>query len=260
MSESSGIGEHLMRIAVISDMHGNLIGLDAALTDLKASGVDQIICLGDCIQGGPQPAQVVAQLRELSCPIVMGNADSFLLTGEDTALEPTDSARWQKLLEVREWTLAQLSEDDREFIGAFQPTVEVQLDSTRKLIGFHGTPKSFDEIIVPGTPEADVQRMLGGYEPHFLCGGHTHIQQIRHLGQSFYFGCGSTGLAYRHNQPDPYGTQKADHWVEFAVFSVYADKRVSLEFRRVPFDVDALIDEFRSSGRPFADEAIAQYQ
>ena len=65
-----------MRVAVISDMHGNIIGVEAALADIRSSAVDQLICLGDCIQGGPQPTEVVACLRELACPIVMGNADS----------------------------------------------------------------------------------------------------------------------------------------------------------------------------------------
>src|SRR6185436_18635010 len=111
-----------MRIAVISDMHGNLISLDSVLTEIRANSVDQIICLGDCVQGGPQPAEVIARLRELACPIVLGNADSFLLTGENTSIEPIDPARWEKLLVVREWTLSQLSREDRAFIAGFQPT------------------------------------------------------------------------------------------------------------------------------------------
>jgi predicted phosphodiesterase len=206
-----------MRIAVISDMHGNRVALDAVLSEISRSSVDQIICLGDCVQGGPQPAQVVARLRELACPIVMGNADSFLLTGEDTALEPTEPARWEKLLKVREWTLSQLGKDDLAFIAGFQPTVEVRLDETRKLIGFHGSPRSFDEIILPETPSDDIQTMLGGFAPHFLCGGHTHVQQLRHLGAAFYFGCGSVSLPFRHNHT---GAPKVIPWGEFAFFTV----------------------------------------
>jgi predicted phosphodiesterase len=246
-----------MRIAVISDMHGNLVSLDAVLTEISASGVDQIICLGDCVQGGPQPAQVVARLRELACPIVMGNADSFLLTGENTSLELIDPARWEKLLAVREWTLSQLSREDCAFIAGFQPTVEVRLDETRKLIGFHGSPHSFDESILPETPEADAQKMLGGFDPHFLCGGHTHIQQIRHLGTAFYFGCGSTSLPFRHN---PTGTRKVNPWAEFAFFTTDKNQCVSLDFRRIPFSIEALIEIYRKSGRPYADEAIEQYR
>jgi predicted phosphodiesterase len=245
-----------MRIAIISDMHGNLIGLDAVLAEIRASNVDQIICLGDCIQGGPQPAEVITRMRELACPIVMGNADSFLLTGQNTALEPMDPLRWEKLLAVREWTRSKLSEEDYAFIAGFQPTIEVRLDETRKLIGFHGSPASFDETIDPSTPEAEVQRMLGGFDPHFLCGGHTHIQQIRHLGSSFYFGCGSTSLAFRQNET---GLRKVNPWAEFALFTVDNNYFVSLDFRRVPFDIEALSEIYRTSGRPYADEAIAQY-
>lgn len=249
-------GSPQVRIAVFSDMHGNCVAFDAALADIQPQGVDQLVCLGDAIQGGPQPAAVVARLRELGCPVVMGNADAFLLSGEDTGDETIDEKRRRNLDDVRAWSLSQLSEDDRAFIAAFQPTVTLSLDGERNLIGFHGSPHSFDDIIVPSTSEDDVNRMLGGFAPHILAGGHTHVQQIRHLGDAFYFGCGSVGFAYRHDQPE--GTFRADRWAEYALLSVEGG-RTSLEFRRVPFDVDALIEAYRASGRPYTEEAIAQY-
>ena len=52
-----------MQIAVISDMHGNNIALETVLADIKQNGADQIVCLGDTIQGGPQPAEVVQNLH-----------------------------------------------------------------------------------------------------------------------------------------------------------------------------------------------------
>ena len=73
-----------MRIAVFSDIHGNGLALEAVLADIQAKAPDRLVCLGDAIQGGPQPAQVVRRLRELQCPVVMGNADAWLLTGEGT--------------------------------------------------------------------------------------------------------------------------------------------------------------------------------
>ena len=76
-----------MRVAVLSDMHGNCLALDAVLDDLAGEGIDQFVCLGDAIQGGPQPAETVARLRELSLPVVIGNADDYLLNGA-TAEEP----------------------------------------------------------------------------------------------------------------------------------------------------------------------------
>lgn len=245
-----------MRVAIFSDMHGNAIALDAVLADLRHETIDQRICLGDAIQSGPQPAQVVARLRELGCPVVMGNADAWMLTGEETGAEEIEPERLRKMQAVREWSLAQLSMDDRAFIAAFQPTIRVTLDDERQLLGFHGSPHSFDDIILPTTPENEIERMLGGFAPHILAGGHTHIQQIRHLGRSFYVGVGSAGFAYRHGQSP--GHFRADPWAEYAVLSVESG-RIALEFRRVPFDVDALITAYRASDRPFADEAAAMY-
>lgn len=245
-----------MRIAVFSDMHGNCIALDAILADMAHEQIDQLVCLGDAIQGGPQPAGVVARLQELACPVVMGNADAWLLTGEETGAEQFDPERLRKMNDVRAWSLAQLSEADKAFIGAFRPTVEVPLNAEQALLGFHGSPHSFDDIILPTTSDAEAQRMLGGFAPNILAGGHTHVQQLRQLGRSFYFGCGSVGLVYRHNQPE--GMFRLDPWAEYAVLSV-AHGRVELAFRRVPYDIPTLIAVYRASGRPHAEDLIAQY-
>jgi predicted phosphodiesterase len=248
-----------MRIAVFSDMHGNCVALDAVLADLRHDSVDQLVCLGDAVQGGPQPAEIVARLRDLACPVVMGNADAWLLTGEETGDEDIPSERRRRMEDIRAWSLAQLTPADQEFIAQFQPTVELLLDAERILLCFHGSPASFDDVILPTTPEAEFQRFLGSYAPRVLTGGHTHMQQIRRIGASetFFFNPGSVGFAYSHQQPDD--AFRADPWAEYAVLT--ADRgRLALEFRRVPFDVQALIAAYQSSGRPYAADAIAQYQ
>jgi predicted phosphodiesterase len=246
-----------MRVAVFSDMHGNCIALDAVLADFAPQPADRLVCLGDAVQGGPQPAAVAARLRELGCPVVLGNADAWLLSGEDSGAEAIDAERQQRMDAVRAWTLQQLGPADQAFIAGFQATVTVPLDQERSLLGFHGSPRSFDDVILPTTPDEELRRMLEGFAPAILAGGHTHVQQLRHLGTSFYFGCGSAGFAYRHDQPE--GVFRADPWAEYAVLTVEKG-RLGLEFRRVPFDVAALLDAYRTSGRPYADQAIAQYQ
>jgi predicted phosphodiesterase len=248
-----------MRIAIISDIHGNCIALEAVLADLGREKVDHLVCLGDAIQGGPQPAEVVARLRDLACPVVIGNADAWLLTGKETGNEPITAERLAKLNEVRLWSLTRLSDEDQAFIAGFQPTVTIGLSPGRDLLCFHGSPASFDEIILPETPEEKFREVLEAYIPHILTGGHTHLQQVRRLGasQSFFFNPGSVGLAYSHNQSE--GRFRTDPWAEHAVLSVEGG-RLGLEFRRVPFDVAGLVEVYRASGRPHSAEAIAQYQ
>ncbi|MFL5735246.1 MAG: metallophosphoesterase family protein [Chloroflexia bacterium] len=244
-----------MKIAVISDIHGNCMALEAVLTDLEQHPADTLVCLGDAIQGGAQPAQTVAALRRLACPVVMGNADAWLLTGENTS--PTEAITEQQLA-VREWTLHQLSDADKQFIQSFRPTIEIELEGGRTLLCFHGSPHSFDDLIFPETPEDDFQRLLDGSDPSFLfTGGHTHLQQVRRLGDSFFFNPGSVGVAFNRHQPEE--NLRLDPWAEYAALISQGD-RLALEFRRVPYDPAQLIRTTLSSGRPYADLSAAQYE
>ena len=245
-----------MRIAIISDIHGNDVAFDAVLADLRGHPADQIVCLGDAIQGGPQPAQVARRLKDLGCPVVMGNADAWLLTGEETGREQITAERLRKISVIREWSLAQLSDDQLAFIASFQPTVELPIGEGHSLLCFHGSPTSFDDIILPQTPEEEFQQFLGAFSAHTLTGGHTHVQFIRRIGDRFFFNPGSVGLAYSHHQPE--NQFRTDPWAEYALLTTEGT-HVGLEFRRVPFDVAELIRVYAASGRPYADEAMAQY-
>ncbi|HEX6797033.1 MAG TPA: metallophosphoesterase family protein [Ktedonobacterales bacterium] len=243
-----------MRIAVFSDIHGNCFALDQVLADLQRHPVDQLVCLGDAVQGGARPAETVARLRELGCPIVMGNADAWLLTGEVTSDNEAISEEQEA---VRQWSLARLSSDDRAFIASFQPTVELPLEGGRRLLCFHGSPTSFDDLIFPETPEDEFVRLLGPFAPAILTGGHTHLQQVRRLGETFFFNPGSVGVAYDRNQPDDAG-RRLDPWAEYGVLSSEGD-RLALEFRRVPYDAGPLMAIIQASGRPYAEAMAAEY-
>ena len=246
-----------MQIAILSDIHGNGVAFDAVLNDLGARPADQIVCLGDAVQGGPQPAEVAQRLRELACPVVMGNADAWLLTGEETGHEQISDERRRKMGAIREWSLAQLSEADRAFIAAFRPMITLPLSANLKLLCFHGSPASFDDFIFPHTPEEEFQRMLGEYAADcIMTGGHVHLPYVRRIGGNFFFNPGSVGLAYNHQQPE--SGFRADACAEYAILTVDGG-RISLDFRRVPVDVNQLAHVYRASGRPFAEDAIRQY-
>lgn len=245
-----------MRIAIISDIHGNCVALDAVLNDIKELEVDQMVCLGDAVQGGPQPAEVVARLREIECPVVMGNSDDWLLTGNDSGAENIPQERITRMNILRNWQLSQLSADDLAFIQAFKPTVQIRLDDKRTLFCYHGSPQSFDHVILPQTPDDDVRQFLQPQENVFYAGGHTHMQFIRHFGHTFHFNPGSVGLSYRHDQPEDHF--HLDPWAEYALLTSDSGN-LSLEFRRVRFDVPLLISTYKESGRPFSEIAFAEY-
>src|SRR5690242_16085918 len=185
----------------------------------------------------------------------MGNADAWLITGKNTS--PQEVSEKQRA--VGAWSLAQLSENDRDYMRQFRPTIEIPLTGGRTLLCFHGSPRSFDEIILPQTPNETVRQFMDGFDATLLTGGHTHTQQMRRLGSSWYFNPGSISLAYNWEYCDlAKGQVRADPWADYAIVSS-EESGFGIAFRHVPFDVDALARIIRASDRPYADDAIATY-
>jgi putative phosphoesterase len=241
-----------LRFAVFSDVHGNCVALDAVLSDIERQSVDGVVCLGDAVQGGSQPAETISRLRKLRVPTVMGNADFWLLAGGRTYGGEQVS---QAQMEMRAWSLSRLKAEDLEFVKQFESIITLSLGD-ESLVCFHGSPSSFDDLIWPTTPEEKFVQLMSGYGNSILCGGHTHLQQLRRLKDSFYFNPGSIGFSYDHSQTGD--EPRADHWAEYAI--VASDKRRSgVEFRRVPFDTEEWIRATARSRRPDADRVSRGY-
>ena len=231
-----------MRVGLFSDVHGNATAFDALLDDLERCPVDRLVCLGDAIQGGPQPVECLERLRGLDCRIVMGNADWYVLTGDPGAEPETENQR-----RAREWTLSQLSAADQDFVRSFAPTV-----AEPPVLAFHGSPGSFDDVILPSTPEEEFRRFLDGHDAPILAGGHTHQQFLRRRGASTFLNPGSVGLSYDDTLPDD--AVRFDPWAAWAV--VEADGGgVSIEFRRAPFDPEKVAEAIEASGLPSKERA-----
>ena len=244
-----------MRIGVISDIHGNDVALEAALADLASYDVDQTVCLGDALQGGCQPREVVDRLRDVGCPIVLGNADAFVLTG--STAEAADDAGAEQRLHIRDWTVEQLGPDGLEFIRTFVPTHEIDLGGTGTLLCFHGSPRSYDDVLLPQMAPADLARSLDDTDANVLCGGHTHLQWTARIGEKTFFNPGSIGLAYNRFLPRE---RFFFHPIaEYAVLSATAEG-VHIEFKHVPFDVDTLERAALSSGHPMAATEAARFR
>jgi predicted phosphodiesterase len=195
--------------ALLSDIHGNLPALDAVLVELSHLGIDDGIVLGDVAQAGDEPAAVLELLAELGWPVILGNADHFLLeVPTDTNEELSDEA-----LSRREWTLSQLDDRHLDQIRSFHPTLERD-----GLLAFHGSPSNFEDILFPDTTD-DAPWRVDGFA--FLAGGHTHFQWTRRVGDAVYVNPGSVGIPlerWNDRRPVEHRAEYAivhDHGVEF---------------------------------------------
>ena len=237
------------RLALLSDQHGNDVAFRAVLADVDRLDVEEIVCLGDVVQGGTEPAQTLARLATLGCETVLGNADAFLLEVRDDDPEPVT----EQLLEVREWTLSQLSASHLEQIRSFTPTVRRELDGVSLLL-FHGSPSSYDDVLLPEVGGGSLEPFLG-HDAALLAGGHTHLQWSRRIGEALYVNPGSVGISYdRHSDP-PLLRPLA----EWALVTV-TDATAAVEFRQVPYAVEDAQAAAKRSGRPHADEWAAQWE
>jgi putative phosphoesterase len=237
-----------VRLALISDQHGNDVAFRALVDDLQRLDVDDVVCLGDTTQGGTQPAETLDRLATLGCETVLGNADDLLLEVPTDSPEPIT----ERLLEVREWTLSQLSASHLEQIRSFAPVVRRQLDGV-SLVFCHGSPQSYDDVLLPDSGPAALEPFLR-QDAAFLAGGHTHLQWTRRIGDALYVNPGSVGISYdRHVDPPPLRAL-----AEWALVTVDGGA-VAVEFRQVPYSVDDVVAAAARSGRPYADEWAAQW-
>jgi predicted phosphodiesterase len=238
----------MRRLALISDQHGNDVAVRAVLADAERLGVDEIVCLGDVVQGGTEPAQTLDRLAALGCETVLGNADAFLLEVPVDSPEPVT----ERQLEVRDWTLSQLGSSHLEQMLAFAPVVRRELDGVSLLL-FHGSPRSYDDVLLPELPGEALEPFLG-HDAGLLAGGHTHLQWTRRIGDALYVNPGSVGISYDRHADPPVLRALA----EWALVTV-ADGAVGVEFRQVPYAVEDVQSAALQSGRPHADEWAAQW-
>lgn len=236
-----------MRLGLIADIHGNRVALEAVLGELAREGVGRLVCLGDVAALGPRPTAVIGRLREIGCPSVLGNTDGWLLGA--TAFR-ADDPDLRPLAELTAWAGAQLGEADRAYLRACPLTLEVALDADTTLLAFHGSPRSYDEVIAAGTPTAELLALLGGHRAPLLAGGHTHRQLLRRDGDAFFVNPGSVGLPGIGPAHPLLEVNRGVAWAEDAIIEADAARGLRIELRRLPLALDHLFADAEASGMP----------
>jgi putative phosphoesterase len=210
-----------MRLGVLADIHGNRIALDAVLEDMPA--VDELVCAGDVVGYNPWPADCVAAVRDRAVPTVMGNHDRAV--ARDTGF------RFNAMAAAGvEYARDHLDSNALSWLADL-PAERVVAGGRVKLV--HGHPEDPDRYTYP---EEFSPALLDGED--LLVTGHTHVQGHRTFDAGVVMNPGSVG------QP-----RDGDPRAGYAVVEL-GDGGVTVEERRVEYDVDAVIGAVEAAGLP----------
>jgi len=210
-----------VRVAAISDIHGNLPALEAVLAEIDREGVDDIVVAGDTAHG-PWAAEIVDLLAERSARCVRGNADREVVDRSDLfgPLAP--------------WSADRLGERRLTVVAGWPLTVELSVDGLGETLVCHSTPTSEDPIYTRITPDAELVSILGNVDADVLVCGHTHMQYDRTLSSGLrVVNPGSVGI--------PYEGARGAYWALLGP---------GVEFRRTPYDVEGAVAAIEVLGVP----------
>lgn len=239
-----------MRVAIISDPHGNLRALDAVLAEIDTGGkYDEIIMAGDFASGGPYPAECIERIRARAYRAVRGNTDEFIVeagTAGAVKAQPLDPSlrHTGELLANDQWTAKRLSHDQIEYLAALPLTLEVTGDGLPVLTTCHASPWSAHDTVMPDAPEERARKMLDTGGGQAVAYGHIHVQYERRLDNRILIAVGSMGLPFDGDNRAAYTVLDGgpDGW--------------TVEFRRVSYDVDEAVRDEMKQNPPGAEGYI----
>ena len=224
----------MTKLAILSDIHGNLPALAAVLSDLKSSDVDHVIVPGDVIFFGPFSRQTAEVVIKNGWSVIRGNNEFFLIDYKT----PRAPAEWEDPVQFAPtaWLDRQFDQKLKTLIGSWPDRLHLRFRNAPSIRVFHGTPnRSWDPIYWTMTDE-EIERLLCNIEADYVICGHTHLSMDRQSGRWRIFNPGSVGVPLDGTFSASYMLLEGD------------EQGWRPTFRRVPFDYKAVFEEFEKSG------------
>lgn len=180
-----------MRVAALSDVHGNLPALEAVLAEVDRERPDLIVFCGD-VASGPMPAETIDRIRELNhARFVRGNADRGLIDAFDGKAPSAMPGPFQ------DWAAAQIDKSQRDFLASFEASVTLEgIDGVGRVLFCHASPRNDTDVFLISSPEERVRLLMAGVDADLVVCGHTHMQFDRKLDRLRIVNPGSVGMPY----------------------------------------------------------------
>ena len=220
-----------LRVAALSDIHGNLPALEAVLSEVERDRPDLIVSCGD-VASGPMPAETISLLMSLPrARFVRGNADRGLVDAFDR------KPKGRMPGPFADWCATRITREQRDFLSAFESTVTVDdVEGIGRVLFCHGSPRSDEEIMTSETALDRMREFMAGLDVDLVVCGHTHMQFDRKVDRVRVINAGSVGMPY--GEPGAYWTMLGP----------------GVKPQRTEYDRQAAATRIRGAGSPEAEQ------
>jgi predicted phosphodiesterase len=249
-----------MRLAVLSDIHGNLTAFEAVLADLEAQGgADITWFLGDHAAFGPRPSECVQRVKAMvdavkddekkkhTVRVIRGNTDRYVIYGQrpkwpaakDAEALPALRASLQGMSRRLEWCLDQLSFEEYDFLHKMGGEIDLNAEGYGWVIGYHAVPGDDDSAaLLPTSSDEEAADAMLDREGRLGIGGHTHRQMDRTVGAWRLINVGSIGFPFDNPGKAQYG-----------IFT-FENGDVQIDLRNLDYDFESVIADSQAQGNP----------
>jgi putative phosphoesterase len=224
-----------MKVALLSDIHGNAVALEAVIKDIQKRQVDKIFVLGDLCLRGPQPKEALNLVRSLNAEVVKGNADGWLVRGFQKG-EVKEHA-FDIMNKERDWTLTQLNDEDIRYLNDLPLSITMSVGGMT-ICAFHATPTDLFEVVLPEASNDVYKEKFFVKDADIYFYGHIHNAYIRYINGKTVVNLGSVSLPFD-------GVNKAS----YALLEV-DDNSYQTSIIKVGYDIEKFTQQIKDSGFP----------
>ncbi|MDB4897834.1 MAG: phosphodiesterase, family [Firmicutes bacterium] len=216
-----------MKLAVFSDIHGNIQGLHAVLKDSETRGADIVWCGGDLVGYGANPGEVVEEIQRRGIPTIMGNYDDgigyFRIA---CGCDYPDDAAMERGQRSIAWTKANTSEEHKRYLRNLPYKLQREIEG-HQVVLVHASPDVLNEYLFADVDDAVFAKHLASTRADVLIFGHTHKPFHKVLGGKHLVNSGSTGKP-KHGNPN----------ATYVMLDI-TSAGVKVEIIEVPYDFEA---------------------
>lgn len=229
-----------MKLSILSDIHGNIQGLQAVLKDIESRGADIVWCGGDLVGYGANPGEVIEEIQRQGIPTVMGNYDDGIgyfriACGCDYPNEAAMERGQRSIV----WTKANTTEDHKRYLRNLPYKLQREIEG-HQVVLVHGSPALLNEYLFVDVADDVFQKYLELTRADVLIFGHTHKPFHKVLGGKHLVNSGSVGKP-KHGNPN----------ATYVMLDI-TSSGVSVEIVEVPYDYEAAAKAVEATDLPHA--------